>query len=80
MTEKEKVEKQLKKSLAALDTAVQKWYDVNAPENTERYASCHIRNYPDDPDGDHVSDITLRPDEHKDIYIDLSSSKDNRRF
>ena len=75
MIEKKKAEKQPKKVLAALDTAVQKWYEANAPENTERYASCHIRTY---QDGSHVSSLTLRPDDDKDNYIDIVSSKEKR--
>lgn len=75
MNSKLKAERQLKKALAALDTAVQKWYEVNASLNKERYASCHIRSY---RNGDHVSEITLRPDEDKDNYIDIVSSKDRR--
>lgn len=68
--------KQLKKALAALDTAVQKWYESNVPQNKERYATCHIRTY---HNGSHVSNITLSPD--TDEYIDFESSKekiDNR--
>lgn len=64
--------KQLKKALAALDTAVQKWYESNAPQNKERYATCHIRTYLDG----HVSNITLRPDANTDEYIDFESSKE----
>lgn len=76
--EKKKAEKQLKKALAALDTAVQKWYEANAPENKVCYASCHFRNYIYDPDIGHVSVITLHPDEHSDTYIDIESSKNGR--
>ena len=71
-----KAEKQLKKALAALDTAIQNWYAVNAPENKEHYATTHFRNYPDDPDGDHVSEITLEPKHSSFVYY--RSSKDNR--
>lgn len=76
-SKEDKVTKQLKKALAALDTAVQKWYGVNAPGNTERYASCHIRNY---PDGRHVSNITLLPDPIDNIYnyVDIASSKEDK--
>ena len=74
MDEKLKAEKQLKKALAALDTAVQKWYEANAPENTERYATCHIRDFPEWSDLRHVSNITLciREDE----YVHIESSKE----
>lgn len=77
LTEKAKAERQLKKALAALDTAVQNWYEVNAPDNTDRYASCHIRDYPYDPDLIHVSDLTLciGPDK----FVDIRSSKDRSK-
>lgn len=65
--------RQLKKALAALDTAIQKWYEVNAPENEERYATCHIRSY---QDGRHVSYLTLLPDIKPDDYIEIKSSKE----
>lgn len=74
--------KQLKKALAALDTAVQKWYERNVPQNKERYASCHIRTY---YNGSHVSNITLNPDPDPypdpdtDNYIDIKSSKEKRK-
>lgn len=68
---KDKASKQLKKALAALDTAVQKWYESNAPLNEARYASCHIRTY---PSGNHASNLTLRPDDND--YIDIVSSKE----
>lgn len=67
--------KQLKKALAALDTAVQKWYEVNAPSNEERYATCHIRTY---QDGMHVSYLTLLPDLASDDYVEIVSSKEKR--
>jgi hypothetical protein len=71
---KDKVTKQLKRALAALDTAVQKWYDANAPENGEHYAACHIRSYPGT--SVHISDITLctAPGD----YITIKSLKDRR--
>lgn len=72
---KDKATKQLKKALAALDTAIQKWYEVNAPENTERYATCHIRSY---QDGYHISELTLKPNEATDDYVDIESSKATR--
>ena len=74
---KDKATKQLKRALATLDTAVQKWYEVHVPLNKERYASCHIRNY---PDGRHVSNITLLPDPIDNIYsyVDIASSKEDK--
>lgn len=73
-SKKDKATKQLKKALAALDTAVQKWYESNAPLNDERYASCHIRTY---RNGNHVSRLTLSPDSLGD-YVNIMSSKDRR--
>ena len=72
---KDKVTKQLKKALAVLDTAVQKWYEVHAPSNKERYATCHIRTY---RDGVHASNLTLLPDPDTFHYVDIKSSKDRR--
>ncbi len=71
----DKATKRLKKALAVLDTAVQKWYEVNAPSNEERYATCHIRTY---QDGSHVSYLTLLPDLKPDDYVDIASSKERR--
>ena len=73
---KDKATKQLKRALATLDTAVQKWYEVNAPSNKERYATCHIRTY---RDGSHVSDLTLLPNSDTFDYVDIASSKDRRK-
>lgn len=73
---KDRATKQLKKALAALDTAVQKWYESNAPLNREHYASSHFRDY---PDGSHVSKITLLPDNDTDNYVEIASSKERRR-
>lgn len=72
-TKKDKATKQLKKALAALDTAVQKWYESNVPLDKSHYASCHIRSY---PDGMHISNITLLLNRDKDEYIDIASSKE----
>ena len=74
MTE-DKATKRFKKALAALDTAVQNWYETHAPSNEERYATCHIRNY---QDGSHVSYLTLLPDLEPDDYVDIASSKERR--
>ena len=74
MTE-DKATKRLKKALAALDTAVQNWYETHAPSNEEHYATCHIRTY---QDGSHVSYLTLLPDLKPDDYIDIISSKERR--
>ena len=67
LTSKQKI----KRALAALDTAIQAWYDENHPNDTERYATMHIRNYPDG----HVSHVTLY-DKARDKFIDIRSSKD----
>ena len=72
---KDKATKQLKRALATLDTAIQKWYEVHAPLNKERYAACHIRTY---QDGVHASDLTLLPDSDTFNYVDIISSKDRR--
>lgn len=64
--------KQLKKALAALDTAVQKWYKEHYPSNSERYAHCHLRTF---PDGKHSSEITLKPSDNG-HYINIVSSKE----
>lgn len=75
-SKKDKATKQLKKALATLDTAVQKWYESNAPLNGERYASCHIRTY---WNGTHISQLTLSPDGLGD-YVDIISSKNRRKY
>ena len=64
--------KQLKRALATLDTAVQKWYKEHIPSYSERYASCHFRTY---PDGRHISDITLKISDSGN-YINIVSSKE----
>lgn len=77
MSEKDKTTKQLKRALAALDTAVQKWYEKHNPIDKQRYATCHIR---DLSNGRHVSNITLNPTTYnkkdKD-YICIASSKED---
>ena len=65
--------KQLKRALAALDTAVQKWYKEHIPYYNERYASCHFRTY---PDGSHISEITLKTSDSGN-YINIVSSKED---
>ena len=65
--------KQLKRALAALDTAVQKWYKERIPAYSERYASCHFRTY---PDGSHISEITLKTSDSGN-YINIASSKED---
>ena len=65
--------KQLKRALAALDTAVQKWYKAHVPSYSERYASCHFRTY---SDGKHISNITLKTSD-SDNYISIASSKED---
>lgn len=64
--------KQLKRSLAALDTAVQKWYEKHIPSYNERYASCHVRTC---HDGSHISEITLKIGDSGN-YINIASSKE----
>ena len=64
--------KQLKRALAALDTAVQKWYKKHVPSYNECYASCHFRTY---YDGRHISEITLKSSASDD-YISIASSKE----
>lgn len=65
--------KQLKRALAALDTAVQKWYKEHIPSYNERYASCHFHTY---PDGRHTSEITLKTSDSGN-YINIASSKED---
>lgn len=65
--------KQLKRALAALDTAVQKWYKEHIPSYNERYASCHFRTY---HNGRHISEITLKTSD-SDNYIHIASSKED---
>ena len=65
--------KQLKRALAALDTAVQKWYKEHIPSYNERYASCHFRTY---HDGRHISEITLKTSDSGN-YINIVSSKED---
>lgn len=65
--------KQLKRALAALDTAVQKWYKEHIPSYNERYASCHFRTY---LDGRHTSEITLKTSDSGN-YINIASSKED---
>lgn len=65
--------KQLKRALAALDTAVQKWYKAHVPSYNERYASCHFRTC---PDGKHISNITLKISGSGN-YINIASSKED---
>ena len=65
--------KQLKRALAALDTAVQKWYKEHIPSYNERYASCHFRTY---PDGSHISEIALKTSDSGN-YINIASSKED---
>ena len=65
--------KQLKRALAALDTAVQKWYKERTPAYSERYASCHFRTY---HDGSHISEITLKTSDSGN-YISIASSKED---
>ena len=74
MDKKLKAEKQLKRALAVLDTAVQNWYDVNASENKEHYAACHIRNIFEETGTRHVSNITVctGPDD----FVTIASSKE----
>ena len=64
--------KQLKRALATLDTAVQKWYKEHIPSYSECYASCHFRTY---PDGRHISEITLKASDSSN-YISIVSSKE----
>ena len=67
--------KQLKRALATLDTAVQKWYKEHIPSYNERYASCHVRTY---PNGRHISEITLKTsDGDSSNYINIASSKED---
>lgn len=65
--------KQLKRALAALDTAVQKWYKEHIPAYSERYASCHFRTY---PDGSHISEIAMKTSDSGN-YINIVSSKED---
>lgn len=65
--------KQLKRALAALDTAVQKWYKEHIPSCNERYASCHFRTY---PNGRHISEIVLKTSDSGN-YISIASSKED---
>ena len=65
--------KQLKRALAALDTAVQKWYKEHIPSYNERYASCHFRTY---SDGKHISIVTLKTSDSGN-YISIASSKED---
>lgn len=65
--------KQLKRALAALDTAVQKWYKEHIPSYNERYASCHFRTC---HDGRHISEITLKTSDSGN-YINIASSKED---
>lgn len=66
--------KQLKRALAALDTAVQKWYEKHIPSYNERYASCHVCTC---HDGGHISEITLKIGDSGN-YINIASSKEVR--
>lgn len=59
----------LKKAIAALDKAVQAWYKEHDPENTQRYATVHIRTYPYTKH--HASNATLCCTNGK--YIDFIS-------
>lgn len=59
----------LKKAVATLDRAVQAWYKEHDPENTQRYASVHIRTYPYTKN--HASNVTLLCTD--DEYIDFIS-------
>ncbi|MEE0930096.1 MAG: hypothetical protein UIM53_03775 [Acutalibacteraceae bacterium] len=65
--------KQLKRALAALDTAIQNWYKEHVPYYSERYAHCHFRTY---PDGKHISNITLKISASGN-YINIASSKED---
>ena len=65
--------KQLKRALAALDTAVQKWYKEHVPSYNERYANCHFRTY---HNGRHISEITLKTSDDGN-YINIASSKED---
>ena len=72
---KSRAEKKVKRALAKLDKAVQNWYKVNAPDNTERYATLHIRDYPER--GEHVCYLTMDPiaDNH---YTEIVSPTEKR--
>lgn len=59
----------LKKAVATLDRAVQAWYKEHDPENTQRYATVHIRTYPYEKA--HASNATLRCTNGK--FIDFIS-------
>lgn len=64
---------QLKRALAALDTAVQKWYKEHVPYYSEHYTHCHFRTY---PDGKHISNIALKISDSGN-YINIASSKED---
>lgn len=75
MTEESRIAttKQLKRALAALDTAIQNWYKEYVPYYSRRYAHYHFCAY---PDGEHISDIILKISDNGN-YIKIASSKED---
>ena len=71
MIKKARAQLKVKRALVKLDKAVQNWYKVNAPENIERYATLHIRDYPERKL--HVCNLTVHPDIKPDDFIDIIS-------
>ena len=71
MARKLSSEEKLKRVVAALDTAVQHWYDDNCPDDEERYAVVYIFNRGAD---DHISNITLKTS--PDNYMHIISRKE----
>ena len=61
-------EQKIKDALAALDKAVQEWYQENNPDNKEHYASACV--YEDDT---HVCRITLNSDVAGIEYVTIMS-------
>ena len=73
MTRKLSSEEKLKRAIAALDTAVQHWYDDNCPGDEERYADVSIFNR---KAGDHISNITLKTSPGH--YLTIESRREKR--
>lgn len=62
-------EQKIKDALAALDKAVQEWYQENNPDNKGHYADAYI--YEDDT---HVCRITLNSDVAGEEYVTIEAS------
>jgi len=69
-----KTEQAVRRALAQLDTAVQKWYAENNPGNKEHYASATFLTNTEE-DNYHVSSITLNSDAEGREFVDIKSRR-----